>query len=283
MTTHQPPSKTDPQRGNPRQLPSFADSSAQFSTLGSTHHILALQRMVGNTQTRQLLQRQDDSVALSAVPTAVPAAPAEPPEVTARLNMLDKEFAKMITQARLKGWGVAADNLQHYFAGKGGTRTLKPSWLRRFDETKQAERTNQERFEKSLSELAAQLTDGETRAFNDYWDRLLKAEEGNELFYASGHSTITSTGSFSLTRSGDKVTISGTVQHHWHDPYDWHGGLFIPLPNGAAMTDNDLLLYQQYRGAATFHMEADWTQELTGEYKIVELWTDEAKYEWRGP
>lgn len=146
-----------------------------------------------------------------------------------------------------------------------------------------AERKNQKRFESSLNDLANGLKDGESKTFHDHWDRVLTAGVTTELYYASGTSTITSTGDFTRSRSGDVVTIEGTVKHHWWDPYDWHEGLGAYIPGFGNISDDDALLMQKYRGAKPFQMEADWTQTVKGTVIIRSWWFNSKDYTWIGP
>ena len=43
-------------------------------------------------------------------------------------------------------------------------------------------------------------------------------------------SLLRSQGSFVLTRTGPEVRVSGTVRHHWFDPYDWDRGRWVYIP-----------------------------------------------------
>jgi hypothetical protein len=198
-------------------------------------------------------------------------APATPTKE--ELDEIVTRYNNMVAKARIFGYNVAADNLAHFLNGNGKTRILSSSWLRGYDAITDAEEVNQGRFEESLIKKADALKDGETKSFSDYWDRGLYAAGMTELFYASGGSTIKSRGNFTLTRKGELVTISGTVNHHWYDPYDWHAGLTAFVPGYGDVSDADALLLQQYRGAQSFLMESDWQQVVTGTVE-TDRWTD---------
>lgn len=201
-----------------------------------------------------------------------------------RLDRITKSYKQMISAARKKGHNVAADNLQRFIDGTGGTKIESQSWLRSFGAITSAERVNQERFEESLSKLALKLGKGKTATHSDYWDRQLTGSQFKELYYASGTSTITSTGKFTLTRRGDKITITGSVDHKWHDPYDWHAGLTAYIPGFGSISDADALLLQKHRGAKPFDMESSWTQKFSGTYIIDDfLYFDYVDYKWTGP
>lgn len=78
------------------------------------------------------------------------------------------------------------------------------------------------------------------------------------------------------------VRISGSVNHHWHDPYDWHAGLAAYVPGFGSISDEDGLLMQQHRGARPLDMEADWRQTLSG-YITVGLLYNDRSLAWSGP
>jgi hypothetical protein len=206
----------------------------------------------------------------------------EPPEMKERLDEIEKRYRDMIAAARARGANVAADNLERFLAGTGGTKTENVGWLRGFDAVTGAERTNQGRFESSLNRIANEMKDGEHRTFTDHWDRMLTASTSDELYYASGTSTIRSTGTFELSKVGNEVTITGTVIHHWFDPYDWHAGLSANVPGFGSVSDEDGLLMQRYRGAKPFQMEADWQQSLSGQISVGRIWNTKT-FNWSGP
>ncbi len=200
-----------------------------------------------------------------------------------RLDEIEENYRSMIRSAREDGYNVAADNLEHFLAGSGAKRTLSVAWLRGFSAVTDAEERNQGRFESSLEDLADGMTHGQSRTFDDYWDAQLTASVFEELYYASGTSTIRSTGHFTLERIEDIVNIHGTVEHRWHDPYDWHAGLGAFIPGHGNVSDEDGLLMQSCRGAKPFQMEALWTQRLSGSVNINDYWFNSSSFSWTGP
>ena len=215
---------------------------------------------------------------------ALQAERAERRRLAPELDRITSVYRRMIADARRRGYAVAADNLQRFLDGTGGTKTISVPWLRGFTAVTSAEETNQERFASSLENIAPEMSDGETRSFRDHWDRRLTGGVTTELYYASGTSTLTSTGVFTLSRGGSVVTVSGSVQHHWWDPYDWHAGLTAYIPGHGSISDSDALLLQRYRGARPFHMEADWSETVSGTITIDDfLWFDSTELRWSGP
>jgi hypothetical protein len=206
----------------------------------------------------------------------------QPDPLQQRLDGIAQTYRDMIANSRRRGYPVAADNLQRFLNGTGGTKTESVPWLKSFSAITDAERTNQERFETRLKREALALGTGATSTFTDHWDRSLTGGVTTELYYASGTSNIRSTGTFTLTRTGNTIRISGTVTHVWNDPYDWHAGLSAYIPGSGRISDEDALLLQQHRGAAPFHMTASWNQTLSGNYLVDNfLYFDSSQFTWR--
>ena len=213
-------------------------------------------------------------------PTGLTTENNEDNELNRVLDEIVERYDQMIQTARDKGYNVAADNLQRFLDGTGGTVDIDSQWLKTFSSVLKAQNTNIKRFEKQLELIAHELEDGETRVFTDYWDSQQTASIFTELYYASGTFTITSTGDFILSRDGNKVIIEGKVSHRWWDPYDWHPGLGAFIPGFGAVSDRDALLLQEYRGAKPFMMESIWEQNLNAEIISRKLWFDSKKFNW---
>jgi hypothetical protein len=159
---------------------------------------------------------------------------------------------------------IAADFLEHFMDGAGASRRMSLRWLRSFRVIKKAERRNQRRFERQLAREAKLLRDGASTWLHDRWDARINAFIGTELFYVSRMSLLRSEGSFVLNRAGTQVRVSGTVRHHWFDPYDWDRGRwvyiprhgFVPIAVGRELVESD--------EARNFLMESRHVQTLRG-------------------
>ncbi|HEX2314744.1 MAG TPA: hypothetical protein VHJ17_13465 [Thermomonospora sp.] len=159
---------------------------------------------------------------------------------------------------------IAADFLEHFLDGAGATREMSLGWLRSFRVIKKAERKNQRRFERQLVSAAKDLPDGSSTWVRDHWDARINAFIGTELFYVSRMSLLRSQGSFVLSRVGPEVRVSGTVRHHWFDPYDWDRGRwvyiprhgFVPIAVGRELVESD--------EARNFLMKSRHVQTLEG-------------------
>lgn len=199
------------------------------------------------------------------------------------LAEIEKTYRDMIAAARRKGKNVAADNLEYFLSGRGGTRILDWNWLRTDSSILAAERLNQERFEKKLKEKSRTLSKGEKIRFYDYFDATKTASVFSELYYASGTFTITSYGDFTLERIGCVVEIEGGVDHCWWDDYDWHVGLSAYIPGFGNVADADAQLLEDSGRAKSFRMESEWTQTMSGAYIIRKRLWNKSTFIWNGP
>jgi hypothetical protein len=171
-------------------------------------------------------------------------------------------FRSIVAEGR-KVHPMASDFLEHFMDGAGASRTMSPRWLRSFEVIRKAERKNQRRFERQLVRAAGALR-GDSTWLHDHWDARVNAFIGTELFYVSRMSLLRSQGSFVLTRAGTEVRVSGTVRHHWFDPYDWDRGRwvyiprhgFVPIAVGRELVESD--------EARNFLMESRHVQTLQG-------------------
>ena len=162
---------------------------------------------------------------------------------------------------------MASDFLEHFLDGAGESRTPTTRWLRSFKAIRKAERRNHDRFERQLTRAARLLDDGSSSWLHDYWDARVNAFIGTELFYVSRMSLLRSQGSFVLTRNGPEVRISGTVRHHWIDPYDWDRGRWVYIPRHGFVpiaVGRDLVEADEARN---FLMESRHVQTLEGTYR----------------
>jgi hypothetical protein len=172
-------------------------------------------------------------------------------------------FQSIVTESR-PVYPMAADFLNHFMDGAGAPRTMSTRWLRSFRAIRKAERKNQRRFERQLVRAATLLDEGASTWVHDHWDARINAFIGTELFYVSRMSLLRSQGSFVLTRDGPEVRVSGTVRHHWFDPYDWDRGRwvyiprhgFVPIAVGRELAESD--------EARNFLMESRQVQTLAG-------------------
>jgi len=199
------------------------------------------------------------------------------------LEEIEASYREMIAVARRKGKNVAADNLEYFLSGRGGTRSLDWNWVRSFNSVITAEKRNKNRFEQKLKDKARELSNGECIIFNDYFDAMNTANVFSEMYYASGTFTISSYGEFTLHREGCVVSIDGNLDHQWHDDYDWHVGLSAYVPGFGNISDADGQRLEDAGRASSFKMISTWTQSLNATYTIRTLWWDTSTFRWGEP
>ena len=202
---------------------------------------------------------------------------------TPSLDEVEKKYRDMVRAARAGGHDVAADNLEYFLNGAGGTRTISWTWLRDYGPVTTAEKRNRKRFEKFIEKRARTLADGERITIYDYFDATETANPFTELYYASGTFTVTSYGEFKLSRKGCRITITGDLDHRWWDPYDWHNGLDAYVPGFGRVKDSEALFLENNGRGKSFMMESWWTQSLKGTYSIRRYWWDGSSFDWSEP
>jgi hypothetical protein len=169
----------------------------------------------------------------------------------------------------------AADNFAYWLSGKGGTKYLRPEWLRSWMKVKDAEEVNRGRFvEGTFPKRVAQfenqkaLIPGAILETADYWDRPIRAENPRQagLYYASGISTLTSHGELRLKveeakDGGRALQVTGRVDHGWWDIYHWTGGKTFFLPGIGRVSDEQMEKLKD-AGAKDYRMESWWSQSV---------------------
>ena len=186
----------------------------------------------------------------------------------AEVQQLLQKYQDIIRTGRSLKMDMAADNLADWLNGSISEKEIPASWLINFSEVTDAIQTNNERFENSFAKKAAAIDDAKAESFQDYWEKTTTAWATNELYYASGNFTVTSRGKFQLSRKGDTVSISGTVEHHWWDPYDWHAGLAAFVPGFGSVSDEDALKLEAAGYGKSYGMFCFFMQESRGTFDV---------------
>ena len=191
---------------------------------------------------------------------------------------IQKKVNAMIFAARALGYRVAADNLEHYVRGLGGVKHLSRRWLRSFNRVSEAEGVNLVRFQGLIIDNAKLGVEN----FSERRDRLITYNgvsfSFEELFYASGDSTLTSRGSFTITINGKKIRVKGLVTHNWHDKYDWHVGWQAEVPGFGSIPDAALKKLQTQRKAREYRLACKWNNRLDTSFNIGD---SQIKWNWR--
>ena len=198
-------------------------------------------------------------------------------------------YENIIAKGFALGYNQAAQNLRFFLAGALKNRKdllyINMVWLRSYYPVTSAEEKNQERFEDEIESIAKKMKDKDRKQFANFWDAGITATIHTDLYYASGGSTLTSQGYFELERKGCKIYITGTVQHYWHDKYDWHAGLgaFIPLPGIGVVPDDYGLILVQAGRAKEFDMQSFWKTSYKGVYDIGIIYDSFDSSDWSEP
>lgn len=199
------------------------------------------------------------------------------------IKELLKKYRDIISRGRFLGKDVAADMLEHWLGGSGSDKKLDCEWLRDFDSITDAEDENKKRFEKkTIAGVISKIKEGQALEKKDYWDKKLTASVFGELYYASGTSVITSRGLFKFKQNKGWITISGTVEHHWWDPYDWHLGLAAYIPGFGSVKDADAKKLENAGYAHKFNMYSMWHQHFSGKHGVDKgfVYFDDSNYKW---
>ena len=203
------------------------------------------------------------------------------------LRRAETYMRNKIESWRRKGYDAAADNLEWYLSGRGGTKLYTREQARRFPQMRAAEQENRENFEDRTFRGVTEnnpaprrlktMEDGETLRFTDEWDSRFVFEEfvrdgllGSSLerdfARAAGKTNLLSMGTFTATRRGDRIEIKGTVTHFWgardrdtgrleREIYDFHG---------AQPGATEARVLERYGRARPFAFGAEWRQRVTG-------------------
>jgi len=197
-------------------------------------------------------------------------------------ELLDR-YRRIVAKGRSWGRDVASNMLEHWLNGSGSDMKLDCNWLRSHNSITSAENTNNTRFvEKTIAGAISRMKEGQVVEEKEYWDRKLTANILSELYYTSGTSIITSRGLFRLTRNNGWITITGTVEHHWWDPYDWHPGLAAFIPDFGTVEDADAKTLEDAGYAKAFGMYSIWHQNFSGKHGLDKgfAFLDDYKYIW---
>lgn len=257
-------------------------------------HLLWLQRSAGNAATTAAVRSRTIAAPQGQAPVTrpavqrqdagAPAAAAVGSRTGRPVDDLEREYRALVARARAEGYPVAAGNLEHFLTGGGAKRSVPLSWLRGFGVVTAAERKNHQRFQHQLEAQAKRTVDGASTTLADHWDAVVDASAATELFYASGKSQLRSTGTFELVRAGATITITGTVEQRWFDPYDWNAGMGAYIPGHGYMSDDVGLDLRDAGRGHDYLLENLYTQRLTGSCTIQPWYRpDSSTFTWSGP
>lgn len=149
------------------------------------------------------------------------------------------------------GFDTAVDNMRRYRSARGGTQTYTADEMSKHPAYDDAIDHNRTMFESrtftgntdkdDAKKALFDLKDGDSVQFSDNWQRNINAFDkigslekmnltGPSTYFAFGRSGVHSNGDFAATRSGDSLTITGSVlnrlgdKDHETEAFDFNPG-----------------------------------------------------------
>ena len=139
-----------------------------------------------------------------------------------------KEAISLIYKARYKAYYTAANNMQYYLNGEGGTKIETLDYLRNFGAFNNADTRLNSYIQNLVEAKAESMKSGEKAVFRtEVWDAEVSPWPLNELYYSSGTSLLKGRAVVSIIKSDNSFTADVTVYKTWMDTYDWHKGLGV--------------------------------------------------------
>lgn len=124
------------------------------------------------------------------------------------------------------------------------------------------------------------IVDGET-IYYIAWEEALTASIASEFFYASGSSNLVGRIKVKINKNLKTTSVSGVLEYHWADPYDWHLGFDAWIPGIGTIEDDDASKYENAGCAKSFGMYSFWYQSFFAEYITDNiLYFDKETVEW---
>jgi hypothetical protein len=172
------------------------------------------------------------------------------------------------------GYKIAAKHLRRYLDGTGGTEHPKRRWLRSYKKIRDAEARIRENFQEKtiISKIGKHIAKDNQFTFTDWFDGNIRYMIGEfsheELFLATGDSSIRATGNFAATIKGERVIVTGKVRYKWYDDYNFHKGLGIWVPGEGHIPDAAMRKLKTHGNAKDFHMQRIWHQTLKADFLL---------------
>lgn len=195
---------------------------------------------------------------------------------------------------------LTAQSMQHFLGSSGRDRYIDPSQLRKFETISKAEDENRSWYEQRTfgnwspmsdtgklekAKLDA-IQDGQTIDFKDRWKNEFRTPEvlrnfDPDLAFSIGSGSLVSDGRFQVTRNGNTLDVTGTVQHELDDIYDFKDGGF-QADNANRLLDGGF--------AETYRNRSRWSQPMSatvnllpdGNRKVQKIeWGGVTPYDWK--
>ena len=208
-----------------------------------------------------------------------------------RLDEIEDEHWLRVQEWRDAGHLTAAEHLERFLKGEGGTKTITREEARQFPFAREAEATARHQFETEsflaksgdnrINSALKGLKEGDEPVFiTDFWERVLgpagflrEWRYGDKnLARAFGKTNIKSNFKGHAVRQGNTIYVTGTVTHSWNDPYD-----FERFQPGAAGP----LLLERFGRAKRFKMEGSWDHRVEGTVEVRDGKLVNPQFEWK--
>jgi hypothetical protein len=236
--------------------------------------ILQLQRTIGNRATSNFLRLHQQPTAAHTKPVlqrdrysrddAPTQSPPEnktdsPQDKQKRLEELKDKVKALIKSGRDAGYDLAADNLQYWYDGKGGVRTISANYFSK--EAFILEWLRGLPFSKFKEGAIRRIGEGQTN-FEMTWKDSIYSPVGHKLFYALGGFTILS----KVTAKAEKLSPEeGKVWivkfENWtctvNDDYNWDPGKHTFIPGFGDIPDADLRLLEENGFGKSYKIQSD--------------------------
>jgi hypothetical protein len=229
-----------------------------------------------------------------------------------QLNDIAARTRRLIEYGRRTDKRHAADALQRFVDGVGGTVDYDSDWLRQQEGVQDAEWRNRKLFEHWFvgeddesdgpqpSEILATMQDGDKpRTIDTFWESPAGDHytSGTDYLATAGGNTLRTPGVFTFRRVGDKFFVDGEVTHEWKDSYDWNTPadenytpwrLYVtPIPGfepvflGYGFVNHkDMWLLQYHRGAKPFKARSSWRQRVKGYIQVKDGRVVDSSFDW---
>ena len=196
------------------------------------------------------------------------------------LDNVERIARLIILAGKLRGFALASEMLEYYLSGKGGTKQIPLSQLKKSKRFEQAVKDLQKRLEWPLVEavLAAVTTKFPNRQVNrvegkNAISQAVVAEPESDLYYASNRSGISAEPKFSLMLQHGLPAISGHALFKWFDKYDWdrNSTKSLRIMGYEVVNFRDFDDLQACKRAKVFKMEAQWNARVQAKPGLKDL------------
>ncbi|MBF0269174.1 MAG: hypothetical protein HQL44_11340, partial [Alphaproteobacteria bacterium] len=212
------------------------------------------------------------------------------PDLTADQQATRDTLLKVRNQGKNLGHENSSRMLDHYLNGNGEPITLDKDWVRQHPPVKEGEVKSQKHFEDWLTGVR-----GDKSGFGNVKDWLASGKPTLEVkgmqwdgaannpvwkmddkSNTLGGLTVKGEGDLKLERKGNDVFVTGTIDQHARDDYDFkkdgQNNEWLPqgiLGGNATMTRQQITEMEMAGGAKAFEINTDrWTKVLEGRLKL---------------